>query len=244
MAKAAGAGRCTHCLKEVEERNWDHVLPEAWYPKSTPLDMEKWKVPSCLDCNREYGRIEQDLMIKFGLCLDPNHPDTKDIVEKALRSIQPEHGRDQRDQQRREQKQRKVLGDTVTFEQLPDHGVFPNFGPLHPLGPEGYTGVPLPKSQLERLTEKIVRGVAFVTDGILIEGQYEINVYILGEDGAQPIVEMIDKFGEQLHRGPGLLVKRAVMSQDRRTGFYVVEIWGRVKLYASVTPKEVEDHVG
>jgi hypothetical protein len=32
----------------VAERDWDHVFPISWYPDTTPPDLEKWKIPSCL----------------------------------------------------------------------------------------------------------------------------------------------------------------------------------------------------
>lgn len=241
MTKSAGPGICTHCLNEVSERNWDHVLPESWYPKSTPPDMEKWKVPSCLACNSEYGKIEQDLLIKFGLCLDPNHPDTKDVVERALRSINGKYGKNPLDQKRRDQKKQKILKDAGQFAKIPDHGVYPNFGPVHPPSPEGYIGIFLPKSHLEKVAEKIVRGITQVTDGSLIDSQYDLDIYVLDDESASSIIQMIDRYGEQLHRGSALLVRRAVIPEDRRSGFYAIEIWGRFKIYASVTPKGLVD---
>jgi hypothetical protein len=82
--KSLGPGRCVHCLKEVEERNSDHVFPESWYPDSTPPDVEKWQIPSCIPCNSEYGRLEQDFLIKVGFCLDPHDPTSASIVQKAV----------------------------------------------------------------------------------------------------------------------------------------------------------------
>lgn len=240
MAKSAGAGKCVHCLEEVQERNWDHVLPESWYPETTPSDIEKWKVPSCIKCNKDYGKIEQDLLIRFGLCLDPHHPDTKSIVEKALRSIKPEYGRDRKDRQARQKKQKKIMREMTIFRSVPDHGIFPNFGPLHAPSPEGYIGVALPKHQLEQLAKKIVKGVAFVEDKVFIDEKYSLDIYVLNDVGAAPVIEAIEKYGVELHRGPGLVVRRAVIPEDRQSGLYAIEIWGRAKLYAAVIPKCVE----
>src|SRR5260221_632007 len=74
MAKNPGTGRCVHCLKEAQERNWDHVFPKAWYPDTTAADMEKWQIPSCVACNDRYGRLERDLIGRLGLALDANNP--------------------------------------------------------------------------------------------------------------------------------------------------------------------------
>jgi hypothetical protein len=240
MAKSAGPGRCVHCLREVEERNWDHVLPASWYPETTPPDLEKWTAPSCIKCNSEYGKLEQDLLIRFGLCLDPHDTAAKGIVDKALRSIKPEYGRDAKDRKARLKKQKEILGEMRRFPELPNRGIFPNFGPAHHPGPDGYYGVQLDKKKIERLTEKIVRGVAFVQDEIFIDENYDLAIYFLEDSGAELVVEMIAQYGVQLHRGPGLIVKRAVIPEDPRAGLYAIEIWQRAKMYAAITPKEPE----
>ena len=77
MAKRPEPGKCIHCLVEFEKLNWDHVFPESWYPDTTPNDLYKWKIPSCIKCNDDYGRIEKDLMIRIGLCLNPGNPSSK-----------------------------------------------------------------------------------------------------------------------------------------------------------------------
>ena len=47
------SNKCVICLKnfnysiEDDSRTEEHVFPKSWYPKSTPNDLKKWKVPSC-----------------------------------------------------------------------------------------------------------------------------------------------------------------------------------------------------
>ena len=43
------------------------MFPKAWYPDATPKDLEKWQIPSCLDCNQRYGKIENDLLGRVAL---------------------------------------------------------------------------------------------------------------------------------------------------------------------------------
>src|SRR5437899_2162775 len=102
MAKKLGPGKCVHCLKDVEERNFDHVFPESWYPDSTPPNLEKWQIPSCIPCNRDYGKLEQDFLLKVGLCLDPFDPASASIVQKSLRSLKPAAARTARDARHRQ----------------------------------------------------------------------------------------------------------------------------------------------
>jgi hypothetical protein len=40
-SRRLGPGKCVHCLKDVEERNSDHVFPASWYPDSTPPNLEE-----------------------------------------------------------------------------------------------------------------------------------------------------------------------------------------------------------
>lgn len=241
MGKSAGPGQCVHCLRAVDDRNWDHVLPESWYPDTTPPNLDKWKVPSCPECNRGYGKIEQDLLISFGLCLDPNKPETASIVKKALRSLKPEFGKNDRDREARQKKQEKVLRRVQKFETLPDKGIFPNFGPTHSPGPGGYIAVPLPRTQLEKLTEKIVRGIAYIEDGVVIDDSYDLDIYVVEDSGAEHFRQMIKKYGYVLNRDSAIVVHRAVVPEDPRAGIYGIEIWGQAKLYATVTPKDDDD---
>jgi len=53
-------------------RTWDHVFPRSWYPDNTPKDLEKWQVPACQPCNANYGKLENQLMILLGMCVDPS----------------------------------------------------------------------------------------------------------------------------------------------------------------------------
>jgi len=55
------------------ERNWDHVFPESWYPQTTPSNLEKWKIPSCIRCNSALGMMEDRLLIQLAHALDPDH---------------------------------------------------------------------------------------------------------------------------------------------------------------------------
>jgi hypothetical protein len=92
MPKRPPAGRCVHCLQEFEELTWDHVFPQGWYPEGTPPNLEKWKIPSCLSCNQEHSKNEGELLVKLGMCIDPNNPQSSGIAEKALRATRASKG--------------------------------------------------------------------------------------------------------------------------------------------------------
>src|SRR5713101_2012146 len=109
---------CVHCLQESDERNWDHVIPTSWYPDTTPEDLERWKIPSCTKCNARYGAIENEILLRLGLCLSPGDIQAAGIAEKALRAIKPEFARSERDRRAREAKRRQIRSEL--FEVAPN----------------------------------------------------------------------------------------------------------------------------
>jgi hypothetical protein len=74
VKKRPRLGKCVHCLKDGVRVTDDHVFPRSWYPENTSASIEKWTIPACFQCNNEYGEIEQDLLIRLGLCIDPQSP--------------------------------------------------------------------------------------------------------------------------------------------------------------------------
>ena len=53
-------------------------------------------------------------------------------------------------------------------EQIPDHGVFPGLGERWADIPGERTAILIPTQSFERITEKIVRGIYYIEDGIYI----------------------------------------------------------------------------
>ena len=233
--KNLGPGRCVHCLKEVEERNSDHVFPESWYPDSTPPDVEKWQIPSCTPCNSDYGKLEQDFLVKVGLCLDPHNTASASIVQKALRSVKPGAARNPRDAQHRLGRGQRILARALQGEQIPDHGVFPGLGERWADIPGERAAILIPKQSFERITEKIVRGIYYIEDGIYIAPPCTIDFFALPEDGFTPWKDALDRWGKVYAREPGILVRRAVAHDDGVSSLVEITFWKQFKTYASVS---------
>jgi hypothetical protein len=236
MAKKLGPGKCVHCLKDVEERNSDHVFPESWYPDSTPPNLEKWQIPSCLPCNSEYGKLEQDFLLKAGLCLDPFDSASKSIVEKALRSLKPGAARNSRDARHRRNKRDKILAEALQGDQIPDHGIFPGLGDRWTDLKEVPHALLVPAESFERITKKIVRGIYYIEDRLFIDPPYEIGFFALpDDDGTALWKDALDRFGSVYAREPGVVVRRAVSNEDRLYSLFEITFWRQFKTYASVT---------
>ena len=233
MAKRPEPGKCIHCLEEFQELNWDHVFPESWYPSTTPKDLYKWQIPSCIKCNDEYGRIEKDLMIRIGLCLDPDEPSSQGIVDKALRSIDPSYGRNEKDKHSRLAKRKQILKQFMSESTIPKSSVYPNFGP-HMHETDEQFGITISAKAIKRLNEKIVRGIMYIEDGLFVEPPYVIDSFVLTDEASKPIIETIEKFGEVHAREPGIVVKRATVKSDKLSSLFAIEIWGKFKMYSSI----------
>ena len=128
MARPPKPGKCVHCLRTPIKRNWDHVFPESWYPETTPQNLQKWKIPSCLRCNRELGSIENEFFVRIALCLDPNSPGFTGLSEKAVRAMNPKYASTAADRRAREALGRRVTSEMLQGEQIPDEGIFPSLG--------------------------------------------------------------------------------------------------------------------
>ena len=62
----------------------------------------------------------------------------------------------------------------------------------------------------------------------------------MNEAGAAEFRAALDRFGATHERLPGMKVRRAVIPEDRVSAIFEIEIWGQLKLYATVTPKKLE----
>jgi len=234
MAKRPPPGKCVHCCKFNEILTWDHVFPKAWYPETTPPNLAKWKIPSCNPCNSEYGRIEDDLLIKFGPCLDPNDPRSLGIRQRATRALNAECGKDEKDKRAREAKRKQIIGESLYGTNIPQKGIYPNFGNVFNLPNEDQIGIKIPQDSIKKLTQKIVKGITFIENARFIEPPYGIDVYVVEDKNATQIVNQIKTFGKVYAREPGITVIRAVLPDDGMTSICLIEIWGRFKMYAHV----------
>jgi hypothetical protein len=231
-------GRCVHCLEFHEKLTWDHIFPAAWYPETTPDGLEKWKVPSCQLCNSANGESENVLMGRVGLCLDPSSPQGAGISAKAVRSMDPSAGRNARDVAARAGKQRELMTQMSYLAQrgIPRESVFPGFGPEEWPG-EPLTVIPVPKRAIDRLVEKIVRGITYLEEGAFIEETHVIEPQYMQEESARFLHEQFVKFGKRFERKPGLVIDRCATPEDSVSSIFRIEIWGRLRVYAFVSQR-------
>jgi len=238
MSKKHHSGNCVHCLKYSDKLTADHVFPESWYPETTPLDIEKWKIPSCLKCNREYGKLEEDLLWRLGLSIDPKEKKSLGITDKVLRSTNPKYAKNEHDRRMRAAKLASIAKQLTITNHVPQKGLLPNFGPQPNLHYNGYVAIPISEENIVKLGQKIVRGITYIYNKAFITEDYRINVYVIEDHRAQEVLKTIEAFGVAQNRGPGIVVKYAMTSEGGLSSLWYIEIWGRFKLYAVVIPKQ------
>lgn len=241
MARRPPPGRCVHCLLESVELTWDHVFPRAWYPDNTPENLEKWKIPSCLACNQLHSKSEGDLLTKLALSIDPDDPLSSGIVQRALRATRAAEGRDPRDAELREARRKAILERVLDGDEIPRQAIYPGFGPVAEQPANEQVAIPVSAAAIHRLAEKVVRGLIYLNDSRFVEEPFKIEQFVLDDEGSRPIRQALAKFGETFERGPGIRVTRAVTPDDRLSGLYEVEIWGRFKMYVSVMDSSREN---
>ena len=229
------AGLCVHCLGWSDQLTWDHVFPESWYPDTTPRDMEKWKVPTCQPCNADYGRLEERLLVRMALALSPDDARAAGIPERALRAIDPDAAKNERDRARREALRHRILGEIIVHGTIPTTGFLPNFGPQSGVDPTVLASIRLAKpTELKRLIFKFVKGMTYVLDRKYLEPKRSIKVHFVGDEAARPVMELLNRAGTTYYRGPGITAIRGVAPDGTRTALFAFDIWGRFKAYAAV----------
>lgn len=236
MAKVFKPCKCVHCLKYCDNPTSDHVFPKSWYPDTTPKDMEKWQIPSCENCNTKYSKIESDLLQRFGMCVDPDSIAAKGIADKALRAVNSKYGRDERDKEKRSRSRHRLLQTAMPVSFLDPRGVLPDKNPP-PISKKSF-GILIPADALKRMGNKFIRGITFVASKIYIDSQHEVSIFFAHEIDCQFIVQMLNQYGKRYDHGPGLVIKYAPSLDDPQSGLYYIEIWNKVYMYGTVTPKK------
>lgn len=225
--------RCVYCLKFFEKLTRDHVYPESWYPPWYPANFPKPTVPSCKECNNNFGRIENRIKNQVGLCLNPLDPLGSHICQSAMRAVNPFMGKNVRDVTLRYQKREKVRRGILSGYEIPDRGVYPGFE-IHPEIPKVYQGaIRISSNDLIVFTEKVIRGMTFLQDNHLISRPCSILSHAIDPQKVAPLEILFQRYGRECGFGPFFSVVRAVCD-DRTTSIFRIRIWGRLVRYGYV----------
>ncbi len=242
MAKKFSNTRCVYCLEYFEELTSDHVLPKAWYPDNMPENIEKWQVPSCHKCNWGHGRNEEELLLKLGLHFDPQEGSFKKIAKKVARSLSPSHGKSQRDRKKRRKRKNRILKEIKQASNLDfsKSNILPGFGLNPKFSPHQQPLLLVPKKELQKLSEKVTRGVFYlVNNNKYIESNCECQYHFPAENVPQEFRQMLRQYGKEYNCGPGICVVMAVCFDDVNSAMFEIAIWDRLKIFSIITPRKL-----
>jgi hypothetical protein len=205
-----------------------------------PENQPKWKAPSCRPCNNKLSKHEQHLLIRLGLCIDPYDFRSLGIADLALKSLTPSRAKKERDQKARAAMRAKILKEMETVKGLKvkdirSH-VYTNFGDDAVIHPDS-EGVLIDLESLNAFSEKLVRGTSYVLHGHYIDADSKIDILHLRREQYRHYDKVLSQ-GRVYQIAPGTTVK---VLRGRDTALFSFDIWGRLRLYATVQPQMAED---
>jgi hypothetical protein len=218
--------RCVHCLNPAGKTTHDHVFPKSWYPVSTAKEVHRPTAPSCGPCNSKFGKLENYVLGRLGLCLNPTKAEAAGIPAKALRAvgIGVESELSAKERETRDKLKNKLLKEALPYSQVAGKpGILPGFGPYSEIAPDAQLAVLVNAERLREVCAKIVRGLEYHLAGRYVEPPYELDVFFVEDEAAK---ELPLKFGEPtLYLGPGFRVQRAPAHDDPAAVLYRIRIW-------------------
>lgn len=230
--------KCVYCLKNTAITK-DHVFPKSWFPEITPPEAQRWTVPCCFPCNQKFGKIEEELLLLFGMCVDPLDYPSLGIAEKALESINDKaEDIDGREKEIRKRKRQRLLKKILHGPQIPTQSVLPDFGPSLILPINQLHALPISSRKMSKFAEKLVRGFVYKNTKIYIDENHEIEVYFSNNRAISIIMDKIDRYGKREYCGPGIRIGAAYANDDPQSGLFDILVWQRLHMYASIVPIE------
>ncbi len=224
-------GQCVHCLRISNVITEDHVPPRSWYPDSTPRTVQRWKVPSCADCNKYLGQLEKDLLIRLALCVDPQSVAASGIAKIAFRSLGIDAGElPDREQGHREKLLAKIRSELISAATLSGQlGRIPGLGPQVSRLREW--AIPIPWAGLSVIAEKFARGCEYKLNGRLITPPYGLRTFVNDSDVLPKPLAAAATIADF---GPGCRIQRLFAHEDRYVVRYWISLWGSLRLHVRI----------
>jgi hypothetical protein len=234
-----GSGICIHCAEPTDQLTADHILPESWYPDSTPPGLEKWQAPSCHRCNNEYGKFERNLFQRLALGVDPWIRGGEGIGDRALRSCDPRAAKNDNDRSHREAGREKLRRRVQAVPSVPlDMTILPNVGTI-PSSDSGYSIETVPWSDIERLVSKFIRGISYLATQQVLPPGYVIRVVRPDVYSRMP-EDLLNTPATIFERGPGFRVERHAANDDPFAALFRIFLWGKYEFFGAIWSAALE----
>lgn len=234
--KRNGSGRCVLCLEEVENLTREHLLPKAWYiPDLTTEKTIRQTFPSCSDCNSSFEKSEARLLQTLGLSLNPESGITASIAKKVIHSLSMSEAPNAKEADIRGKKKLKLFKEMsrvkncVNFEEL---RLLPGLQVSNEELKNGFYLTEVSITDVQKLMEKIVRGVMYLEYQLFIDNDQQIQWHPEKPEFfkfAERSRHLVIPSGLIVHFGP-------IPFEEYPAMLFIIEIWGRLLIHAAVTP--------
>jgi hypothetical protein len=230
--------RCVHCLNYFDEITDDHLFPKSWYPENTSPKTQRITIPSCDKCNKEYGKIEEELKTRMGLATNPENEGSQGILTSVKKSMDGAKGRNEKDSKIRAFKKAKMAKDLFEVDEKENKGVFPSLDPPKYNQGEKRAAVPVDAEMIDKFGKKLVKGIIYHESKQYVENPYTIKVMVMKESADNPVDKVLEQQGKTYDFGPGLSVRKAGINDDPIGSVFEITIWQQFRLRAFVLPKK------
>lgn len=247
--------RCAYCAKMVEGPDVEHVFPKSWYPDGTPPST-MLTVPSHRLCNGQLGVVEERLLRHFALGLDPKNRTARGVQERVFSSMNPHHAKG-RNEKEREKDERVRAGLWKKFRRstrvVPADdagGVLPVLKPHNPYMLQSESGLwvrgrgmtQFDPTDLDRVTEKFVRGVYYHRNKIPLQPGVQVCTPVIAENPWEKALKVIDQTGwlPQVV-SPAFIYWGGVAMEDADSSLWFFLLWNTYVLCGATGQPLVQD---
>ena len=231
LEKGDNAMKCVHCGNDIQKKDKDHLFPRSWYPDTTSEKVQRWTIPSCVPCNREYGEIEEEMLITIGLTTAPSHYASMGISQKAFNALDQSRAKNEKDRLARVATLNKIQGRLIHDVSAMAEGTILNYARPEDQNSQNMHGLFIPEEHLTMLCRKFVKGVTWIANKALIDDAE----YIIDSSPMSPYdkIPYVENYWVDYSLPPGLIIKRIAAKEDPVCAIYFIMIWQQYTFYAT-----------
>jgi hypothetical protein len=231
-------GRCIYCLGLFPkvQMTTGCVPAKSWYWKPMPSTVQAWEAPCCRGCNNDLSRVESDLLIRLGLCINP----FTDEVAEVASTARPALGLDAANLPGKEKGRRgliraKVRADLMAYGEVAETAVSISGLVLQPGNVSESPVLSIPYSDLSKIAEKFGRGCEYKLRNRYVELPYGLRNFISHPDEIRAEFD-----GEQLFDfGPEFKIKCVRNAENPGNVAYWFLLWDTVCLKVFIALESV-----
>ena len=202
--------------------------------KHTPRD-RALDVPACSECNAKLGKIEEELFILLGMCVDVRKVAASGVPQKVLRALGIGVKLSKKEEAHRAKKRERVLAGIAPYSGKREKYVLPGFGATPGYDPKTLKQILIPADLLLKFQGKLIRGLEYKFGNERYVGDdFKIATYNVRENSSADVDSLINR-GSKVTRGPGFSVAR--LESPEREVLYRITIWDSLTIHGSIMKK-------